>query len=80
MVVNAANPALVPGATPLYNQPLYIRFLSLLGLGIPTLLQMDFQHRVLSILMVCSGISEPEDWPPLFGSVWEMYSVQNLWR
>ncbi|KAF5359451.1 hypothetical protein D9756_002935 [Leucocoprinus leucothites] len=80
MIINSANPALVPGTIPLHNQPLYVRVLSILGLGAPGLAYLNLQHCVVGILLVGSGISEPEDWPPLFGSLSGMYSVQNFWR
>jgi hypothetical protein len=80
MVVNAANPALVPGALPLVNQTLYMRALSLFGLGLPGLTQMNSLHCIVSIMLVATGISEPADWPPLFGSPAGMWTIQNFWR
>jgi hypothetical protein len=80
MIINSANPALVPGVVPLLKQPLYIRALSTIGLAIPGLAHINCQHCALSILCVGIGISEPADWPPLFGSLYGMYSVQSFWR
>lgn len=79
-VVNAANPALAPGATPLVNQSLYVRTLSTLGLGIPAIAQMNSLHCFASAIVVMAGISNPADWPPLFGSLKNMYSLQTFWR
>jgi hypothetical protein len=36
-------------------------------------------HRTLSVIFVGSGLSRPEDWPPLFASIWEAYSLRNFW-
>jgi hypothetical protein len=80
MFVNAANPALVPGALPLVNQSLYIRALSLYGLGLPALAHINSIHCILSMMLVATGISQPADWPPLFGSPAGAWTVQNLWR
>lgn len=78
--VNAANPALAPGAIPLFHQSLYIRALSTCGLGIPAMAQINLQHCILSVILVSLGISQPADWPPLFGSLLNMYTVQGFWR
>ncbi|KAA8652632.1 hypothetical protein EYZ11_010339 [Aspergillus tanneri] len=42
-------------------------------------LSLDFDYRVLSIVFVMLGIDSPDDWPPLFGSVWDAYTVRNIW-
>jgi hypothetical protein len=78
--INAANPALAPGATPLVHQPLYIRALGTFGLGVPALVNINAQHCVMSMVLVALGISQPADWPPLFGSLKNMYTVRNFWR
>jgi hypothetical protein len=36
-------------------------------------------HGTLSVLFVASGLSRPEEWPPLFGSVWDAYSLRKFW-
>ncbi|KAF7773145.1 hypothetical protein Agabi119p4_5312 [Agaricus bisporus var. burnettii] len=78
--INAANPALAPGATPLTHQSLYIRALSTLGQVAPALATMTAQHCALGIVLVTVGISQPADWPPLFGSPKNMYTVSAFWR
>ncbi|KXN80615.1 hypothetical protein AN958_09405 [Leucoagaricus sp. SymC.cos] len=82
LVINSANPVLVPGTTPLVNQPLYVRFPCTLALGLPGLAQMNSQHCVMSILLVGWGIPQPADWPPLPCPFLNIYSVQNFcqWR
>jgi hypothetical protein len=79
LYINAANPALAPGARPLVHQSLYIRVLSTLGLGAPALVNINAQHCAMSVVLVALGISQPADWPPLFGSLKDAYTVQNFW-
>ncbi|KAJ3484046.1 hypothetical protein NLJ89_g12014 [Agrocybe chaxingu] len=42
-------------------------------------LSMSVYHTALSIVSVWSGMSEPQDWPRLFGSPWGMYTVRRVW-
>ncbi|KAK2808439.1 hypothetical protein FQN50_004647 [Emmonsiellopsis sp. PD_5] len=37
-------------------------------------------YDVFSVIAVGLGISEVADWPPLFGSIWEIYSIRTFWR
>lgn len=78
--VNSANPALAPGAVSLFKQSLYVRTLSMSGLGIPGYAQMNVLHCIASVIAVATGLSQPADWPPLFGSPKGMYTVQGFWR
>lgn len=36
-------------------------------------------HRILSVFFVGVGLDEPEEWPPLWGSPGEMYSMRRFW-
>ena len=36
-------------------------------------------HLALSVFFVTVGLDEPEEWPTLYGSPWEMYSVRRFW-
>lgn len=37
-------------------------------------------HHVFALLFVCVlRLDEPEEWPPLFGSIWQITSVQRFW-
>jgi len=41
----------------------------------------NLMYHAYSLLSVITRSSKPEDWPlPLFGSVWEAYSVTRIWR
>lgn len=41
---------------------------------------LDYFYRLFSIISVGIGLTCPEDWPPLFGSIWNVYSLRNFWR
>ena len=36
-------------------------------------------HNLLAFAFVALGIDDPEDWPSLFGSIFEAYSVRRFW-
>ena len=40
---------------------------------------MSILHAMVSILSVAVGLSEPRDWPHLFGSPRKAYTVRNCW-
>ncbi|EUC49779.1 hypothetical protein COCMIDRAFT_32796 [Bipolaris oryzae ATCC 44560] len=42
-------------------------------------LLLDSTWRALSILFVGSGLASPRSWRPLFGSMWEAYTLRNFW-
>lgn len=44
-----------------------------------THLALDSVHRVLSMFFVALTLSEPSDWPPLFGSMWDSYTLRLFW-
>lgn len=46
----------------------------------PARVTMDIVYRVLSVVSVLGGMASPEDWPPLFGSIWDAYTIRAFWR
>ena len=44
-----------------------------------TFLNLQLVHSVLSIVCVGIGLSDPEEWPPLFGQWREAYTVRRFW-
>ncbi|KAF4830797.1 Acetyltransferase TRI7 [Colletotrichum tropicale] len=45
----------------------------------PARVTMDIVYRVLSVVSVLGGMASPEDWPPLFGSIWDAYTIRAFW-
>ncbi|KAL3442994.1 hypothetical protein BJX65DRAFT_312293 [Aspergillus insuetus] len=41
---------------------------------------MDFYYPVVAILCVGLRLSRPDQWPPLFGSIAEAYTLRRFWR
>ncbi|GIZ44776.1 hypothetical protein CKM354_000796500 [Cercospora kikuchii] len=71
-VANTMNPSIASSS-----------FLKTLFLGATMLLYvrytMDIPCRILSVLIVSSGLGQPTSWPPLFGSWKEAYTVRRFW-
>lgn len=42
-------------------------------------LSLDMKWRATSIVAVGLGISEPANWPPMFGQSLEAYTIRNFW-
>lgn len=36
-------------------------------------------HALFSAVAVAAGLHEPEDWPDMFGDLWDAYSVSRAW-
>ncbi|KAK2595458.1 hypothetical protein QQS21_006798 [Conoideocrella luteorostrata] len=48
------------------------------GLGAARI-QIDYLYRICSIIAVLARVSGPDDWPPLFGSLTQAYSLRRFW-
>lgn len=46
----------------------------------PARVNLDLWYRCLGLIFVTIGISNPEDWPPLFGNMLEAYTLRGWWR
>lgn len=73
-------------ANPFYNKtPLPVSGLGHLwrlyacGYGIMLRLNMSLQYKVLSILCILLGYTEPEDWPPAYGSYLDGFTLKRFW-
>ncbi|KAH6886987.1 membrane bound O-acyl transferase family-domain-containing protein [Thelonectria olida] len=53
-----------------------VSLVSWLGPGRVTI---DMAYRITSVVSVILGITSPEDWPPLFGSIWDAYTIRACW-
>lgn len=57
-----------------------IRMFTVLAAGIALVCVQGGVYRTLALLAVSLGISEPVDWPPFFGSLWEAYTLRRFWE
>ncbi|KAM5354808.1 hypothetical protein ACJ41O_001454 [Fusarium nematophilum] len=46
----------------------------------PARVTIDMAYRSVSVASVLLGLTPPEAWPPLFGSIWEAYTIRGCWR
>jgi hypothetical protein len=42
-------------------------------------LMIDSAYRLLTVVIVTLGLSSSEECPPLFGSMWDAYTLRNYW-
>lgn len=61
------------------QSPLLLRFWELLVWATSTASEMVFLQTTAAALSVGVGASRPEDWPPMFGSPTNAYSVRRFW-
>ncbi|KAJ6009304.1 toxin biosynthesis protein Tri7-like protein [Penicillium canescens] len=40
---------------------------------------LDFRYRFISVALVALGVSPAENWPPMFGSTLQAYTLRNFW-
>lgn len=40
---------------------------------------LELAYRIASGMCVVLGVSGPTEWPPLFGSVWDAYTLRRFW-
>nr|APA36955.1 3-acetyltrichothecene 4-O-acetyltransferase [Fusarium praegraminearum] len=57
-----------------------VRFITgVIAWAIPGRVSIDLPNRVLSILSVLLGFTTPQQWPPLFGSILDAYTIRGFW-
>lgn len=80
-VMNHFNPAMKDSeARSAQRYGVYYQAVGVLGFALAGFAGMNFCFCITSALSVLFGLSEPKDWPDLYGSIWNAYSVQRLWR
>lgn len=60
-------------------EELFLRFVIVVFLFFETMAQLALTAHVLSFVTVALGVHEPADWPPMFDSLGEAYSVRQFW-
>ncbi|KAL8826028.1 MAG: hypothetical protein Q9191_004050 [Dirinaria sp. TL-2023a] len=61
------------------SEELFLRFSAAIFFWVETMAQLRAGHHFLSFFTVALGIYEPADWPPMFDSLSEAYSVRQFW-
>lgn len=56
-----------------------LRVLSTTGFWVSLYCMIQGGHAVLSSIAVAFGLSEVRDWRPVFGSVYDVYTLRNFW-
>ncbi|MCJ1334308.1 hypothetical protein MMC10_011016 [Thelotrema lepadinum] len=55
------------------------RFVINFNLWVSTALMITYIHSLLAFVGVALGLYQPQDWPPLIGSLADEYSIRNHW-
>ncbi|KAL4887232.1 membrane bound O-acyl transferase family-domain-containing protein [Aspergillus karnatakaensis] len=61
------------------REELIVRAVSGLGIGIALVALIGGCYNILAFFSVLSGLSAPSDWPPLFGSLSDAYTLRRVW-
>ncbi|KAH6683475.1 membrane bound O-acyl transferase family-domain-containing protein, partial [Halenospora varia] len=64
---------------PLNSRDVLIRFYLGLDQIIPDYLLLSALHDLCAIFFVATGIDQPDEWPPFFGSITEAFTIRNYW-
>jgi len=75
------NPSFQDTAPPMAGQGLFWRSYTMFTFVITsTPFLVIGLNLIPSLVFVTAGFSEPSEWPHLFGSVFEAYTIHNFWR
>jgi len=73
------NPTTVPSGTfPEIIEQNWLQ-VSLFSWALITYAGLSGVHALMSVIVTCLGLSKQENWPPLFGSILDAYTIQRLW-
>jgi hypothetical protein len=78
-IVIRANPLFMRDAPPFSEQPLLWRCGGVLLFAIMIAMQIIIPNALYSILAVGSGMSQPDMWPRIMGSLGDAYTVRRFW-
>jgi hypothetical protein len=76
------DPALVPVFSRLHSvtdPEIKVRALSIAGFGVTFFLIIQGLQSFAAALAVGAGLSPVKSWRPAFGSIWDAYSLKNVW-
>ncbi|KIY49537.1 hypothetical protein FISHEDRAFT_65482 [Fistulina hepatica ATCC 64428] len=74
-----SNPTLAKGGPSIYTSNWWDRLLFPLAFGATAYPQVALYYTVLSAVVLSTGFTRPEDWPPLFGAFTDLCSIRELW-
>jgi len=76
------DPTLVPVFSRLHSvtaSEIKVRALTIAGFGVTFFLIIQGFQSFAAALAVGAGLSPVENWRPAFGSIWDAYSLKNVW-
>jgi hypothetical protein len=76
------DPALIPLLSRLHSvtaSETKLRALTIAGFGVTFFFVIQGFQSFAAALAVGSGLSSVENWRPAFGSIWDAYSLKNVW-
>lgn len=73
------NPCFFDDGPPLSSYGWLWRMLSVTFIAVSVVGMFNIMHLASSIISVATGMSKVEDWPPLFGSWFDAYTVRRFW-
>ena len=74
-----ANPFFAKDAPPFAEQPLLWRFAGVLLFGLVASVNITISHTCYSIVVVGSGLSQPDTWPHIMGKWSDAYTIRRFW-
>ena len=79
MTYMKSNPSFAVNGYSLGADGIFWRTVNVLVVGLTGIVSIRTPYRMLSIWCVLTGISEPQDWVPLFGNLYDAYTLRNFW-
>lgn len=64
---------------PITTREIIIRMHFVLGRVLPDYLVLSSYHDILAIIAVSTNLNLPQEWPPLFGSIAQAFTVRKYW-
>ncbi|KAJ5897569.1 hypothetical protein N7504_007857 [Penicillium tannophilum] len=81
------NRFLVPSRVPFFRrlweitlEEVIIRIFSTIAMGAGLVCSQGGIYNILAFTSVLTGMSDPSDWPPFYGSLSDAYSLRRLWK
>lgn len=78
-ILMRADPFLAKYPPPFAEQPMRWRFWGVALFTISSTINVSIIHIATSIVIVGTGLSQPDMWPPFFGKWTDAYTVRRFW-